>query len=44
MIVVCLYADGVNISGGRTRVTQKDSEALVIASKENNIEANAEKN
>ena len=42
---MCLYADGVNVSGARTRVvTQKDSEASVIANKENDIEVNAEKN
>jgi len=33
------------MSGARTRVvTQKDSEASVIANKDNHIEVNAEKN
>jgi len=45
MILVCFHADGVNISDGRTSyVMQKDSEALVIANKVNDIEVNGEKN
>jgi hypothetical protein len=40
-----VHADGVvNISAEKLRVVQRDSEALVIANKENYIEENAEKN
>jgi hypothetical protein len=38
-----VYADGVNILGGSVHATKKNTEALVVASKEIGLEVNAEK-
>jgi hypothetical protein len=37
------YADDVNISGGNMHTTKKNTEALVVAIKENGLALNAEK-
>jgi hypothetical protein len=38
-----VYADDVNILGGSVHAIKKDTEALVVASKEIGLEVNAEK-
>ena len=38
-----VYADDVNMLGGSVHTIKKNSEALVVASKENELEVNAEK-
>jgi hypothetical protein len=38
-----VYADDVNILGGSVHAIKKNTEALVIASKETSLEVNAEK-
>jgi len=38
-----VYADDVNILGGSVRTVKKNIEALVVASKENGLEVNADK-
>jgi hypothetical protein len=38
-----VYADGVNILGGSVHAIKKNTEALVVASKEIGLEVNAEK-
>ena len=38
-----IYADDFNILGGSIRTIETDTEALVVTSKENDIEVNAEK-
>jgi hypothetical protein len=38
-----VYADDVNILGGSVHAIKKNTEALVVASKENGLEVNAEK-
>jgi hypothetical protein len=37
-----VYADDVNVLGGRVHTIKKNAEALVVASKENGLEANAD--
>jgi hypothetical protein len=37
-----VYADGVNILGGSIYIINKNAEALVVASKENGLEVNAD--
>jgi hypothetical protein len=39
-----VYADGVNILGGRVRTIKKNTAALLVASKEFELEVNTEKN
>jgi len=41
---ILVYADDVNILGGSIHTTKKQTEALVVASKEIGLEVNAEKN
>ena len=38
-----VYADDVNILGGNVHTTKKNAETLVVASKENGLEVNADK-
>jgi len=38
-----VYADNVNILGGRVRTVKENAEALVVASKENGIDVNVDK-
>jgi len=38
-----VYVDDVNILGARVHITKKNTEALVVGSKENGLEWNAEK-
>jgi hypothetical protein len=38
-----VYADNVNILGGSVHAIKKNTEALVVASKETGLEVNAEK-
>ena len=38
-----VYADDVNIMGGSVHTAQEDAESLIVASKENALEVNAEK-
>ena len=38
-----VYADDVNILGGSVHTVEKDTEALVVASKEIGLEVNADK-
>jgi hypothetical protein len=38
-----VYADDVNVLGGSVLTVKKNTEALVIASRENGLEINAEK-
>ena len=38
-----VYADDVNILSGRVHAMQKNTDALVVASKENGLEVNADK-
>jgi hypothetical protein len=38
-----VYADDVNILGGRVLIIQKNTEALVVTSKEISLEVNADK-
>jgi hypothetical protein len=38
-----VYADDVNILGGGVHTIEKNTEALVVASKENGLEVNADK-
>jgi len=38
-----VYADDVNILGGRIHIMKKNTEALVVASKDIGLEVNAEK-
>jgi len=38
-----VYADDVNILGGSVRTVKKNTEALVVASKETGLEVNADK-
>jgi len=38
-----VYADNVNILGGRVNTLQANAEALVVASKESGLEVNADK-
>ena len=38
-----VYADGVNILGGSVNTIKKNAKALVVASKENGLEVNADK-
>jgi hypothetical protein len=38
-----VYADGVNILGGSVHAVKRDTEALVVASKEIGLEVNGEK-
>ena len=37
-----VYADDVNILGGSIHIIKKNAEALVVASKENGLEVNAD--
>ena len=37
------YADDVNILGGSVQLVEENAEALVVATKENGLEVNAEK-
>jgi hypothetical protein len=41
--MVLIYADDVNILGGSIHTINKDTEALVVASKEIGLEVNADK-
>ena len=38
-----VYADDVNILGGSVHTTKRNTEALVLASKENGLEAHADR-
>jgi len=38
-----VYADDLNILGGRASTTKKNTDALVVASKESGLEVNADK-
>ena len=38
-----VYADDVNILGGRVHTIQENAEALVVAGRENGVEENADK-
>jgi hypothetical protein len=38
-----VYADDVNTLGGSVHTTKKNAEAIVVASKENGLEVNADK-
>jgi hypothetical protein len=40
---ILVYADNVNLSGGSVCTAKKNIDALVVASKENGLEGNAEK-
>jgi hypothetical protein len=40
---ILVYADDVNILGGRVQTIKKNAEALVVASNENGLEANTDK-
>jgi len=40
---ILVYADNVNILGGSVHTTQKNTEALVVASKQIGLEVNADK-
>jgi len=41
---ILVYADDVNILGGSMRAIKKNTEALVVASKETGLEGNADRN
>jgi hypothetical protein len=38
-----VYADDINILGGSIHTVKKNTEALVVATKQNGLEVNAEK-
>ena len=40
---ILVYANDVNILGGRVRTIQKNTEILVVASKQTQLEVNADK-
>ena len=40
---ILVYADDVNILGGRVHTVDKNAEALVVATKEMGLEVNADK-